>query len=138
METKITIKVEWGDCDPASIVFYPNYFRWFDQSTHNHFELAGIPMSKLMDQHGGILPIVDAQASFKAPSRYGDRIEITSSTHEWKDRTLKVQHKVHNAGVLAVEGFELRAWVIPDENHPKGLRSAIIPKVLKSVFEFKQ
>ena len=95
-------------------------------------------MSDLIDHHGGILPIVDTQASFKAPSRYGERIEITSSIHDWKDRTLKVQHKVHNDGFLAVEAFELRAWVIPDESHPKGLRSATIPEALKSKFKFKQ
>ena len=68
IETKISLNIGWGDCDPARIVFYPNYFRWFDQSTHKLFEFAGIAMGDLLDQHGGILPIVDVQASFKAPS----------------------------------------------------------------------
>ena len=27
------VAVHWGDTDPARIVFYPNYFEWFDQST---------------------------------------------------------------------------------------------------------
>ena len=137
LETKITHKVGWGDCDPANIVYYPNYFRWFDQSTHNLFEFADISMADLLDQHGGILPIVDAQASFKAPSRYGEMIEITSSISELTERTLKVMHQVHNVGVLAVEGYELRAWVIPDESHSRGLRSATIPETLKSAFIIK-
>ena len=134
LETQITLKVEWGDCDPARIVFYPNYFRWFDQSTHHLFEQAGCSMGNLMDQYGGILPIVDAQASFKAPSRYGERIEITSTVSEWHERTLKVLHRVRNSGILSVEGYEMRAWVIPDESHPKGIRSAPIPDALKSAF----
>jgi len=25
--------VEFGDCDPAQIVFYPNYFRWMDAAS---------------------------------------------------------------------------------------------------------
>ncbi|HIL88646.1 MAG TPA: acyl-CoA thioesterase, partial [Deltaproteobacteria bacterium] len=25
------VRIGWGDCDPAQIVFYPNYFAWFDQ-----------------------------------------------------------------------------------------------------------
>ncbi len=29
------IRVEWGDCDPAGIVFYPRYFEWFDRCTHH-------------------------------------------------------------------------------------------------------
>ncbi len=24
------VTVEWGDCDETGIVFYPNYFCWFD------------------------------------------------------------------------------------------------------------
>ena len=91
-------------------------------------------MGNLMDQYGGILPIVDTQASFKAPSRYGEMIEISSSISELTERTLKVMHQVHNAGALVVEGYELRAWVIPDESHSRGLRSDIIPETLKSAF----
>ena len=37
----LTIKISWGHCDPAKIVFYPNYFIWFDQSAHLLFDKAG-------------------------------------------------------------------------------------------------
>ena len=37
-----TVRVEWGHCDAAQIVFYPRYFEWFDQSTGYLFETAGI------------------------------------------------------------------------------------------------
>jgi len=32
------VRVQWGDCDPAGIVFYPRYFEWFDASTILLFE----------------------------------------------------------------------------------------------------
>ena len=35
-----TIRVQWGDCDPAGIVFYPRYFEWFDACTILLFEKA--------------------------------------------------------------------------------------------------
>ena len=28
------IEVKFGDCDPAGIVFYPNFYRWFDEAVH--------------------------------------------------------------------------------------------------------
>ena len=28
-----TVRIEWGDCDPAGIVFYPRYMAMFDHST---------------------------------------------------------------------------------------------------------
>ena len=35
-----TVRIEWGDCDPAGIIFFPNYFRMFDHSTAMLFEAA--------------------------------------------------------------------------------------------------
>ena len=29
--------VEWGDCDPAGIVFNPRFFEWFDAATAGIF-----------------------------------------------------------------------------------------------------
>ena len=34
------IRVQWGDCDPAGIVYYPRYFEWFDACTILLFEKA--------------------------------------------------------------------------------------------------
>ena len=34
------IRIEWGDCDPAGIVFYPRYFAMFDTSTTTLVERA--------------------------------------------------------------------------------------------------
>ena len=36
-----TVRIEWGDCDPAGIVYYPRYFQMFDASTQYLFEAAG-------------------------------------------------------------------------------------------------
>jgi len=48
----LIIQISWGHCDPAKIVFYPNYFIWFDQSAHHLFDKAGANMGDLMDQYG--------------------------------------------------------------------------------------
>ena len=37
--------VEWGDCDPAGIVFYPRYLAWFDDCTTALFLAAGLPFA---------------------------------------------------------------------------------------------
>ena len=28
---------QFGDCDPAGIVFFPNYSRWMDAASHHYF-----------------------------------------------------------------------------------------------------
>ena len=36
------VRIEWGDCDPAGIVFYPRYFAMFDASTHHSVRGGGL------------------------------------------------------------------------------------------------
>ena len=40
------VEIEFGDCDPAGIVYYPNYFRMFDAATAHLFE-AALGMKKI-------------------------------------------------------------------------------------------
>ena len=38
LSSRHEVTVEWGDCDPAGIVYYPSYFRW----TYHLFLAAGL------------------------------------------------------------------------------------------------
>lgn len=58
------IMVHWGDCDPANIVFYPNYFKWFDQGTWDLFASVGYDMTTFFEDEGILgTPILDAGAT---------------------------------------------------------------------------
>ena len=132
----LTIQISWGHCDPAKIVFYPNYFIWFDQSAHHLFDKAGANMGDLMDQYGVVgLPIVDAHAEFIYPSKYGDEIEVTSWISEWREKTLIVTHEIHNNGLLAVKGTEVRVWAKPSPDDPKRLQAQVIPDSIRASFD---
>jgi len=99
------ILVEFADCDPAEIVFYANYFRWFDDCTTALFAAAGIPIQKLFKSHRIVgIPIVDARARFLLPSTYGDELEAESSVTEWRKSSFVVTHKFFREGELALEG----------------------------------
>ena len=132
----LKIQISWGHCDPAKIVFYPNYFIWFDQSAHHLFDKAGANMGDLMDQCGVVgLPIVDAHAEFIYPSKYGDEIKVTSWISEWREKTLIVTHEIHNNGLLAVKGTEVRVWAKPHPDDPKRLQAQVIPDSIRASFD---
>jgi hypothetical protein len=61
----IQLHVEFGDCDPAGIVFYPNYFRWMDVGTRRFFAACGVPGWNAQPVPGGIIgtPLVDASGA---------------------------------------------------------------------------
>jgi len=46
------VQIQWGDCDPANIVFYPRYFEMFDASTAIMFEAAGYSKQDIIRKYG--------------------------------------------------------------------------------------
>ena len=131
------IRVQWGDCDPAGIVFYPRYFEWFDAGTILLFEKAtGLTKIKMLERYGGAgLALVEASAKFAVPSQYGDDIEIETSVKEFGRASFSMLHKVTKAGVPALEGYEKRVWTARDPNDRHRLRSAPIPAEVLEGFQ---
>lgn len=59
------VRIEWGDCDPAGIVFYPRYLAFFDASTAYLFESVGLPQEQLAARYGIVgMPLIEVQAKF--------------------------------------------------------------------------
>src|SRR5262245_23308230 len=124
-----TLRIEWGDCDPAGIVFYPRYFAMFDHSTVLLIEQAlGMRKLKLYDHYGfGGYPAVQTQARFHLPTRFGDAVEIESTITKVGRASFSLQHGLTLDGALAVEGNETRCWVVRDPARPGGLRAHPMP-----------
>ncbi len=124
-----TTRIEWGDCDPAGIIFYARYFDIFDVSTTVLLERAlgmkKIDYLKAYDFLGH--PLVETRARFRLPTRYGDEVAVETAVVSCGRSSFKIEHKLTNAGALAVEGFETRVWVGRDPNDAKAIKSRPIP-----------
>jgi 4-hydroxybenzoyl-CoA thioesterase len=128
------VKVQWGDCDGARIVFYPNFFRWFDEATRNLFETNGLAWTDMIQRYDtrGV-PLVDARATFRRPARFGDMMEIATRVTRWGSRSFELVHEVRIGGALAVEGRETRIWGVSDPADPEGLKAGHIPAEVKAL-----
>jgi 4-hydroxybenzoyl-CoA thioesterase len=122
------ISVEWGDCDPAGIVWYPRYFEWFDASTAALFAAAGVSNNVMHKSYRIVgIPMVDTRARFFIPSKFEDELTIESTVTEFRRSSFDVHHRMLKNGQLAVEGFETRVWTVRDPDDPERLRSQPIP-----------
>jgi 4-hydroxybenzoyl-CoA thioesterase len=125
------VRIEWGDCDPAGIVYFPRYFEYFDQCTARLFEAVGYRKPDLLaafDIAG--IPLVDVRANFRIPSRFGDDVVIHTSIPEWGRASFQVYHRLMKGAELAVEGFEKRVWAGRDPDRPGGIRACPLPRDL--------
>jgi 4-hydroxybenzoyl-CoA thioesterase len=126
-----TVRIEWGDCDPAGIVFFPRYFAFFDACTHAMFERVGFSKGELIRTYDIVgWPVVDVRAHFHAPSTVGDDVDIETEIYEWGTSSFKVRHQLFKESALAVESFETRVWVERRPGTTSGLRPKPIPPEL--------
>jgi 4-hydroxybenzoyl-CoA thioesterase len=111
-EVVLTIKVEFGDCDPAGIVWYPNYFRWIDASSRHFFLECGVPPWRETERTMGVIgtPLVDTRARFVRAASYGDTLRIHTSITEFRGKSFVQHHRVMRADDVVMECDEVRVF----------------------------
>jgi 4-hydroxybenzoyl-CoA thioesterase len=128
-----TVRIEWGDCDPAGIIFFPNYFRIFDHSTAMLFEtvlgMTKFEMFKRLEFTGW--PLVRTQAKFIKPTRFGDDV-VVDSTITFGRSSFEVEHRLSLNGELCAECSEKRVWTVRDAEGR--LRSHPVPDAVLAKF----
>lgn len=125
--------IEWGDCDPAGIVFYPRYFAFFDDATGRLFAAAGYPKFEMTRQFNAVgIPMVDTRSRFYIPSRYGEEITIETRLTDLRSSSFDIYHRVFKGEDLAIEGWETRVWVGADPDRPGGIGARPIPDAVKA------
>ena len=91
--------IEWGDCDPAGIVFYPRYFAMFDASTAFLFAQAlGMRKAAMIRRFGIVgIPMVDTRARFYTPSAFGDEVSLETRVTTFRRSSFDVHHRLLRA-----------------------------------------
>ena len=129
-------RVEFADCDSARIVFYPNFYIWFDRATERLFASVGLTYRNMERQHGIIgLPLLETGAKYLRPCRHGEGMRLESWVDSWRGKVFVVKHRIECEGELAVEGYETRAWAAPAEAASRSMRAVPIPESVRELFQ---
>ena len=123
------LTIEWGQCDPAGIVFNSRFFEIFDTSTWQMFEAAlGVKPQDIAGTFSILgVPLVGARANFLKPIRFGDVVDVASRVSEFRRSSFDVEHRITLSGELAVEGGETRVWAQRSKDNPEKIGAVPIP-----------
>jgi len=127
------VEVMFGDCDPAGIVFYPNFSKWMDASSLNFFRQCGVPPWRELLRTRGIVgtPLVEAHARFIRPATYGEKLQVHTHVAEWRTKVFMLQHSIKRGDELICEGTETRAFVIHPPDEPDRIKAIAVPDDIK-------
>jgi len=82
-------RVHWSDSDPAGVVWFPNFFGWFEDAEEQLYAALGTPRQALMNQLGFGMPRVEAEIRYASPARPGETVRIGLDTVIVNPRRMK-------------------------------------------------
>ena len=100
--TEITIN--FGDTDPASLVYFPNIFHYCHITMERFFQQqCGVAYSSLIDEHRLGFPTAQIQAEFKNVMKYGDVIDVEMRVTKVGNKSLSFSYALVREGVVCAE-----------------------------------
>ena len=130
-----TVQVEFGDCDPARIVWFPNFFRWIDAASRNFFVQCGVPPWHTLEATHGLIgtPLVDTKARFINTATYGDTLVIHTGISEWRGKSFVQHYRVMRGEIPIMECDEVRIFAARREGDVPGIRAISIPVDIRNL-----
>ena len=126
------VAVQFGHCDPAGIVFYPQYFVMFNGLVEDWVnEGLGLSYHGLVAERRVGLPTVHLDADFKAVSPLGDLVALQLSVEKLgrTSLTLQVQCAGRDHGDVRIAMHQVIVTTSLDTHRaieiPADLRAAI-------------
>ena len=103
---EIKTRVRYQETDQMGIVYYANFFTYFEMGRTEFLRNLGLPYSELEKEHI-YFPVTEAHCRFRAPAHYDDVLSIQTFISELKHATVEFTHKVirESDNTLIAEGF---------------------------------
>jgi acyl-CoA thioester hydrolase len=75
-----SLRVRYAETDQMGVVYYANYFVWFEVARAEVMRALGSTYRSL-EEEGVYLPVIDAECHYRRPARYDDEIQIRATGH---------------------------------------------------------
>ena len=94
MHVTTPIRVRYAETDQMGIVYYANYYVWFEIGRVELLRSVGLAYSQLETEHRCILPVVESSCRYRSPARYDDEILIETRPVMLRQSVIKFAYRV--------------------------------------------
>ena len=103
--------VQWGECDPAGIIYFPNYLRWMaDGLTAMFLELGMDPADRIDRDTMWGLPSVGCSLEFLQPAKLHETIVHEVRIARVGSKSIDAEHSFLRDTTCLARGAERRVW----------------------------
>jgi acyl-CoA thioester hydrolase len=90
--------VRWPDTDPAGIVWFGVFCRYFENAEEEMFGVLGRERTDILRELGIFMPRTSLNCSFRSPARLGDEIAVGVGVAEITDRRVGYAFDIRERG----------------------------------------
>ncbi|HYM01286.1 MAG TPA: thioesterase family protein [Blastocatellia bacterium] len=87
-------KVRWSDTDPAGIIYYGQFLRFFEIAETELFREVGLPYGEVFDRLNIWLPRVQIHFDFLKPLKLDDSIIVSAYVGRFGVKSLTLEFEV--------------------------------------------
>ncbi len=119
------VRVIFGDTDQMGIVYYANYYRYFEAARAALLRAHGKSNLDMLAL-GVALPVVESHCRYRSPAHYEDLLAVTIEVDEIRAASLRFGYKVHVDGRFLVDGYTVHACVNPEGGRPRRIPAELL------------
>ena len=129
-QSEIEIRIPYADTDQMGMVYYANYFVYFERGRTEWLRNSGLEYRSL-EEKGIFLPVVEASCRYRSPAKYDDLITVLTKIYETGPCSLEFAYEINMKGKPLAEGKTKHSFV---DRNMKPIR---IPEEVKKILENK-
>lgn len=118
--SETTIRVRYAETDQMGVVYYGNYFTWFEVGRVELCRQLGFEYKRMETEDDSYIVVAEASCRYKRPARFDDLLTIRTHVKETQRRTIRFGYEILNDGELIATGETLHV-ICDSKGRPKSL-----------------
>ncbi len=104
-----TIRVRYAETDQMRVVYYGNYFTWFEIGRVELCRQLGFEYKQMEAEDDTFIIVAEAYCRYKRPARFDDLLTVRTRLAESQRRTVRFSYEILNqaSGELIARGETL-------------------------------
>ena len=129
-------RLNWSECDPGGIIFFPHYARWMVDGLNEMFLGLGIDPNGLRGTNlRGGLPVLGLAMKFLSAPALHETVTHQITVTRIGGSSIAFQHRFLRGDELLMEADETRVWAEHPLDDARALRARQVPYELRALLE---
>jgi acyl-CoA thioester hydrolase len=120
--SETTVRVRYAETDQMGVVYYANYFIYFEIGRVEHMRQLGVAYKEMEIQDDSFIMVAESSCRYRRPAKYDDLLVIRTRVSEVRRKTIRFAYEIVNGstGVLLTTGETLHV-ICDGQGRPKAL-----------------